>query len=113
MKLHNRRKGDRVCIRERIEADGKTKVNVYELVIRLGKGKKKAVMQRSRIEAALSGTEAEDTARLEWLIKNSAAVDASNSSAEDGEPFVCSAKKYFGFGATARDAIDDARRRAQ
>lgn len=53
MKLHDRKKGDRVSVRERVQTDGIKKVNVYDLLVHLGKGKARAEIVRIRIEAAI------------------------------------------------------------
>jgi hypothetical protein len=54
MKLRNLPRGQRVSILERkaVAPNGKIR-NTYELVIRIGKGKGKAVLLRSQIEKAI------------------------------------------------------------
>lgn len=58
-----------------------------------------------------------DRARLDWMMGNGAKVDESNSSAEDGTPWLCryrtfhtsfQGEMHYFYGSSARDAIDKA-----
>lgn len=66
MKLRNRSKGDRVSVRERVQTDGAKKVNVYDLLVHLGKGKARAALVRSRVEAAVRSI-VDNAERLSFL----------------------------------------------